>query len=332
MSKPMDLSLSTEEIRKLNSEDRMEYVSYIRILYPRAQKILKRIRYCMKANLHSADPKGIMLLGPAGAGKTTLLEIILYEFPRQLTETGTIIPVIMAMIDSPATIGSLSSRLLQALGDPRYANGTIFKRMDRTEHLIDDCKVQMVMLDELQHVVDRESKKILQTVSDAIKNLIKTKHVACVLAGLEGEAEQVVNSNPQLARLFSDPIYLGPFEWNDQKPNTILEFCTLLSEIEKKLPLRDPSKLHERHLAYRVFVATGGLMGYVMMLIREATLVALDRGQESLTIDLLAEVFDLELAKERRGLQNPFKGPLPDHKPIADRSVEPAKPKKHGRV
>ena len=237
----------------------------------------------------------------------------------------------MVTIDSPATIGSLSSRLLQALGDPRYANGTIFKRMDRAEHLIEDCRVQMVMLDELQHVVDRESKKILQTVSDAIKNLIKTKHVACVLAGLEGEAEQVVDSNPQLARLFGDPIYLRPFEWNDKKPNTIKEFCTLLSEIEKKLPLRDPSNLHENKLAYRVFVATDGLMGYVMMLIREATLVALDRGQESLTIDLLAEAFDLELAKERRGLQNPFKGPLPNYKPISDRPVKlvkPVKPKK----
>ncbi|HEY9152285.1 MAG TPA: TniB family NTP-binding protein, partial [Anaerolineales bacterium] len=197
------------------------------------------------------------------------------------------------------------------LGDPRYASGTIRTRMMRAEELIKQCESQMALIDELQHVVDRENKRVLQTVSDAIKNLIKLGHLACVLCGLQGEAEQVVDSNPQLARLFGDPVVLEPFTWDDSRPETVKEFRTLLEKVETILPIRDPSNLYKEEMAWRIFIATDGLMGYLMRLVRESTLMALDRGQESLDINLLAEVFDGQMAKARRGLQNPFLGKLP---------------------
>lgn len=306
--------MTIRQVRTLPAVRRIYYVKYLRILYPRAQRILDEFRYCMRANGVSNDPKCKLLVGPSGVGKSTLLQIILEDCPRIFTETETIVPAFIATVDSPATTGSLASRLLEGLGDPRFDKGTIANRIFRVERLITDCQTKMVMVDEIQHLVDRDSKKIMQTVTDALKNLIKSKQLVCILSGLNGEAEQVVDSNPQLARLFSDPIVLEPFKWDESKPETVKEFRTLLAEIEKLLPLRENSNLHRKELAWRIFVATDGLMAFTMTLIREATLKALEHGQEALDESLFAEVFDKELSPKRRVLQNPFVGEIPEYK------------------
>jgi hypothetical protein len=128
-----------------------------------------------------------------------------------------------------------------------------------------------------------------------------------VLVGLEGEAEQVVNVNPQLARLFGDPRVLAPFEWDEEYPTITIEpFRRLLSEIEKRLPLRQPSNLSSRDTAKRCFVASGGTLSYLMALLRRATFLALTSGREGLDHELLSEAFKQRLAGARRGIANPF--------------------------
>jgi TniB protein len=171
--------------------------------------------------------------------------------------------------------------------------------------------VELLILDELQHFVDRDSQKVLQTVSNWLKTLVKETKVACVLVGLEGEAEQVVDANPQLARLFGDPYILAPFTWDEGCPATIQEFRTFLSQLERLLPLNQPSHLADREKAWRCFVACEGVIGYLMALIRRATYLALTQGREHLDHVLLAEAFAQRLAGERRGIPNPFTGDLP---------------------
>ena len=168
-----------------------------------------------------------------------------------------------------------------------------------------------LILDELQHFVDRDSQKVLQTVSNWLKTLVKETKVACVLVGLEGEAEQVVDANPQLARLFGDPFVLAPFTWDEGCPATIQDFRTFLSQLERLLPLNEPSHLADRETAWRCFVACEGIIGYLMALIRRATYLALSQGNERLDHVLLAQAFTQRLAGLRRSIPNPFTGDLP---------------------
>jgi hypothetical protein len=155
---------------------------------------------------------------------------------------------------------------------------------------------------------------------------VKETKVACVLVGLEGEAEQVVDANLQLARLFGDPYILAPFTWDEGCPETIQEFRTFLSQLERLLPLNEPSHLADRETSWRCFVACEGIIGYLMALIRRATYLALTQGRERLDHVLLAQAFTQRLAGARRGIPNPFIGDLP----VRGRRPPPAAQGKQG--
>jgi hypothetical protein len=210
--------------------------------------------------------------------------------------------------------------MLNALGDPRAGQGTTGGMSYRLMSYIQDCGVELLILDELQHFVDRDSLKVLKTVSTWLKTVIKETRVACVLVGLEGEAECVVDTDDQLGRLFGDPLVLSPFTWNEAEEETVREFRDLLAQIEAGLPLREPSNLASPELAWRCFVASDGLISYLMALIRRAAFLALEQGLEHLDQPLLARAFDQRLAGGRRHLPNPFLGDLPPYIPIAERT------------
>jgi hypothetical protein len=328
--------LSREAILALPGRQRLPYVEQIRVIYPRWNTILDDIARCHERQPYAAEPPCLLLIGPTGAGKSTLLASYAQRHPRTITARSMSIPVLCATIPAKATIKSLLTELLDSLGDPRAASGTIDGMTLRLKGFISDCGVQVFILDELQHFVDQESQKILLNVSNWLKRLIKETTVACVLVGLSGEAEQVVNANPQLARLFPDPHVLTPFTWNEAHPETVKEFRTFLAQLEAMLPLREPSQLAARDRAWCCFVAGDGVTAYLMALIRQATEDALLTGREHLDDVLLAQAFRKRLAGERRGIPNPFEGepPLPkrsDAPPTSSPSGQPVTGRR-GRV
>ncbi|MDQ5826637.1 MAG: TniB family NTP-binding protein [Chloroflexota bacterium] len=296
-----------EEIRALPPLERLVWVEHVRVAYPRWKLIQDEITRCHQMNTMAAEPQCMLVTGPTGAGKTTLIETYVRRYPPEFTESGTHRPVVMATIPSPATIGNLTTSLLYALGDPLAGRGTIGAQTHRVMSYFRDCGTQLLILDELQHFVDRDSAKVLQNASNWLKTLIKETKVACVLVGLEGEAEQVVDINPQLARLFGDPYVLTPFRWDPDDPRTMDEFRRLMYEIEIRLPLNEPSDLSSLDTAARCYAASNGTISYLMALVRRATHLALLGGHERLDHTLLAQAFDQRLAGSRRAVQNPFR-------------------------
>ena len=296
---------------RLPAEERAELVERVRVLYPRWKGIERAISRCHEMSSFAAEPQCLLVVGPTGVGKTTLAASYALRYPRIETETGVEMPVLHATIPTAATIKDLSEELLSALGDPRASLGTTGQKTRRLSGFLRDCGTRLLILDETQHFVDRDSQRVLLNASNWLKILVKETGVACVLVGLEGEAESVVNTNPQLARLFGDPLVLAPFEWDEERPETVEEVRTFLEHLERLLPLREPSHLAGRDIARRIFVASDGLMSHVMALVRGAAHLALARGSERLDMDLLAAAFDHRLAGRRRGVTNPFQGELP---------------------
>jgi hypothetical protein len=307
--------LNRADILRLPGPQRLPYVQQMRVIYPRWQTIIAGIRDCHIENPTAAEPQCHLLVGPTGAGKTTLISSYVDQHPSVITETGMIKPILVATIPAPATVKNLVIALLDALGDPRATRGTVGGMTIRLKQFMADCQVELLVLDELQHFVDRDSQEVLRTVSDWLKTLIKDTKVACVLVGLNGEAEQVVGANQQLARLFGDPFILSPFEWKENQTETIDEFRTFVKQLELLLPLRAPSNLADRERAWRCFVASQGLVSYLMALIRRAAHLALTTGRECIDDVLLAQAFTQRLAGERRGIPNPFVGDSPEFVP-----------------
>jgi hypothetical protein len=300
------------EIVQLPAVQRIPYVDLVRVRHPRWIHLYHKIERVHVRNATAAEPECLLIVGPTGSGKSTLIKSYAQQFPISDTGVGIHAPVLFTGILSPATIKSLAQRLLTTLGDPAADKGSVATQSLRLRAFFDDCGVELLILDELQHFVDRDSLRVLHDVSNWLKDLIKDTGVACVLVGLQGEAELVLQANTQLHGLFRPPAMLDPFAWDKASPGTIREFRTLLAELDRLLPLRDRSGLAERDLAWRCFVASRGNMRLLMGVIRWATIFALELGQERLDEDLLAEAFDERVEGFWPGVANPFRGPTPD--------------------
>ena len=291
---------------------RLSRLMSIRITYPRWQRIMDEIGRCHELFGVAAEPQCLLLVGPTGAGKSTLVASYAQRFPPLVSETGTGHPVLRATIPVPATIKSLATTLLTALGDPRAAYGTVSALTARLIYFVQDCGVELLILDEVQHFRDRDNHRVLENASNWLKTLIKETGVSCVLVGLQSEAEEVVRLNQQLARLFGDPLPLLPFRWDAGEPETVQEFRTFLGLLEGALPLAQPSGLADYDTAHCLYAASEGIVAYLMELVRRATYLAVVQERDRLDAALLGVAFAQRLAGARRGIPNPFPTPGSD--------------------
>jgi hypothetical protein len=104
---------------------------------------------------------------------------------------------------------------------------------------------------------------------------------------------------------------LRPFTWDESAPETVQEFRTFLGLLEGVLPLAAPSGLAEYATAQRLYLASEGIVAYLMELVRRATYLAVAQGRDHLDTALLAAAFDQRLAGVRRGIANPFAADVP---------------------
>nr|WP_268887449.1 TniB family NTP-binding protein [Ktedonobacter robiniae] len=98
----------------------------------------------------------------------------------------------------------------------------------------------MIFVDEFQHILDRDTLRVLNAVTDFLKDIINQSNIPMILIGQKGEAEPILQTNPQLSRRVGTPRYMTPFPWDRSQSKTTAEFRTLMESIDLELPL-DPS-------------------------------------------------------------------------------------------
>lgn len=301
-----------DDYRRMSAEGRIRLVEQIYISYPRLEAVIKKIEHCHRHSKLSAEPECLLITGETGAGKTTLYKRYEQRFPRRVTEDGTIVPVLSVSIPVPATVKSMVTTLLVVLGDPAAEKGTVVNQTLRLKRLLEGCGVDLIILDEFQHFIDKDSKKILQNVSDWLKDLLNEAGIPVVLIGMPN-SEEILEANKQLKRRFAARESLDPFGWGDT-PGEQLEFRKFLKVLDGRLPLLERSQLADTDTAYLIYCATGGMVASVMKLVRRATAIAIERGSEKLSLEILGQAYDERLAADDPERDNPFPSDAGDQK------------------
>lgn len=235
------------------------------ISYPRFQELHKIIEECLKISEEAREPLCMCLEGLSGVGKSTLVQTYASLFPRLETETGSKIPIFYMETPSPVTVKAMAAEMLARLGDPGAQRETLWSMNHRLVNFIRDCEVRLVILDDFHHLIDSETKRILETVSDWLKVLIKNTGVPFLVVGIDGEVQRILKANTQLNRLFIRET-LSPFQWDPTQPHTIDEFLGLMTFLEEKFHLHFAKTLISEELFYRIHYATDGLMAHIMRL------------------------------------------------------------------
>lgn len=186
--------------------------------------------------------------------------------------------------------------------------GTLDAMTMRLVKFIKECGVELIILDEFQHFIDKDKKnKVLLTVSDWLKNLINWTKKPIILVGMP-ESVRVLTENDQLARRFSAKERLMPFEWRGDAKT---EFVKFLKEVSKQIPLQANEDLYSLDTAQRMFWATEGRAALVMKIVKMAARRAITDGRPSLSMSDFAEAYAEEIAAGADDEINPFEGAAP---------------------
>jgi len=276
------------------------------IRYPRFRMLHNDIRECQEMSQLANEPQCMSLEGVTGAGKSTLVRDYVALFPRIEQVDGTRIPIFYAETPSPVTVKGMAATLLARLGDPAAYHGTLWSMNFRLIHLMIDCQVELVILDDFHHLIDKETNRILEQVSDWLKVLIKETGIPFLVVGIEGKVERILETNAQLSRLFALRQTLEPFRCDPADENSVREFARFVQYAEQVIGIPLPVILPRLELLHRLHYATDGVVGNLMNLLRYAAWLARQDNQEAITLPVLAVAFDKRLAKHVKKKGNPF--------------------------
>ncbi|MCM3410215.1 TniB family NTP-binding protein [Metabacillus litoralis] len=289
---------SIDEVKK-----RREHVKSIIVEHPRYSYILEKVKEMHFYSKGSVQADSLFLSGRTGVGKTTLLEGYRDSFDRYIKDGYTIVPVLYNKVPVGATPKSVASSLLRSLGDPAYDKGTENSQTARLLHFIKTCQVEMIIIDEFQHLIDRETKHVLNKASDWVKSFCDDAGVPIILCGMP-ESKKIFAHNDQLDRRFTEKIEMIGFKYSTKEEQ--IEFRTFLKSIDEQLPFCNSSYLASKKMSDKIFYATNGVPYYVNKILLEATTLAAKSGDDSIDENHLYEAFNMIKVANRPFVSNPF--------------------------
>lgn len=264
---------------------RVAHVKSIVVMHPgfiEALEELKEIHQLSNESFGSGiAPDQLCLLGPTGAGKTTVVESYVAKCPRIQLKERTVIPVLHVRVPQRArSPKELASKILRVMGDPLFDSGTEGNMTQRIKNFVEKCSIEMIILDEFQHLIDRDTDHVLATASDWLKNFIEEINIPVVLCGLP-DSERVFEHNEQLDGRYPNRVYISPFGFNSRDEQK--EFRKFLMGIDRDLPFCNLSNLADPSIAGKIYYFSFGVPRYVMDLIKQAAKFSFRRGHDQIT-------------------------------------------------
>lgn len=270
----------------------------------------RRARQCIEyVREGGQEPVCLALVGESRTGKSRCIEGIMREYPMARTASGIVAPVVAIRVPPKPTVKSLVEQFLVKLGDPGWHKGTEMDKTARFIRLARECEVDALALDEFHHFYDKASHKVQHHVADWMKNIVSDTNVALIAIGLRS-LQSVIDQNEQLAGRFSAPVEMPRFNWSD--PELREEWVGILAGFDEILGVHfDLPALSDELMAFRVYCATGGLIGYLTNILRQAVWNAIDSSKHSIGLSELEAayrqaIYALEERKISRNELTPF--------------------------
>lgn len=295
----MSTKLKAQDAHNQNANQRS--LETILIKHPTWEASYREISRVHQYARNGVGGMSVMILGESGAGKTSLLDHYQAAYPDIEHQDRTQIRVLR--IDAPAkpTEMTLSQATLTALGDP-FSNAkiTATEKTERVIKLLNAAGVELIMLDELQHVLN--SPKGEDESITWIKTLMNRTNKSFVIAGLPS-CRQLVQKHTQLRKRLSGQIMLSPFSVESRDGRSL--YAGVWNQLDKCMPFEYAAVDMGQFLVRKHF-ATAGSIGYMKKLAIRLRDVVAERGGGQVTIEDWKEAFRREIWVNAPDLLNPF--------------------------
>ena len=307
--------LDPRQWRTMTDYERYSHLDCLQIAHPRLKALIREVDSCASftPQVHPGTPQCLAILGETGVGKTTFIQSWIQTATQRLSLSSTEVPVIPYVyfaLPSPASSKGILASCLSALGDPHPAQGEEWVMMERLVRASRASSVRLLIVDEFQHLLNRETQRVRHACVELLEHIIKQTKIPAVFVGSQWETEAILRASTHLEQLVGAPRILRPFEWDRNRPETLLEFRALMRAIDHHLPF-DPSGLEEEEMAYGFFLSSDGILGWIMKLITYAAREAIAMQAATLSRSLFAAAYEACIAHTTMGVgkMNPFAMP-----------------------
>lgn len=268
------------------------------IQHDQTLEALDEISNFHEVNRSTTVPTFMVLMGETGTGKSSIVARYLEQF--EISEVRK--QVLYVIVPEKCSKKDLVHNILVALGDPKADQGTRGNMQTRLPLYTKALGVEMIILDEFQHLIERRNNTIREEVADWVKTQGDILGIPFLLVGLP-EIESILSVNKQLARRVSkkQPIEKFSIATDEERK----KFGLLLYFIDRQLPFAERSDLLMPAVMQALLSATGGLIGYIMRLVRRGVELALLKNADALLQSHLADAYQ-ELGGPEHLDSNPF--------------------------
>lgn len=268
------------------------------------EAIFQEIERCRQMTQRTGEAHCLSLEGPTGAGKTRLAQAYAAQYPAYETEDRSVCPVFYIDVPAQITVKGLSEHLLQRLHDPFLRGYVRQTDLDyRLDGLIQSCVTHLVILDDFHHLLNTDTVRRRDAVSDWLKVRIKNTRIPFLVISIEQRVQEILDYNPQLSRLFAARRQLEPFPYdqtNAQFIEQLTEFDFFVRRAEYVTGAHLTEELPRDVLLAMLHNATNGVVGNVMNLLTYAAILAEEETMSTVNLNLLSRAFDSRMKDHLR--------------------------------
>lgn len=243
------------------------------------------IKNCHKTS--GNNPKSMLLTGLSGAGKSTSISLYLRGFEVTETADRNRIPVLYCSLKPRCTVKTMLSVLLKACGCGAATQGTEIALFNRLCNYIDKLGVELIIIDEIHHVLPEHTHRRTQEAADLLKSLVDETRVPLILVGLPHSTRLLTDvrkgdtSEDQLRRRFRKTVQINVAQYGT------LGWENLMKAYQQLIGV-PCINLTSSEMMLRMFIATEGLPGRISNLFEE-------------TLELLSDDEQIKLATLAKG-------------------------------
>lgn len=232
--------------------------------------------------------RGVRYLHPSGAGKSTCAKILTQHIDKQYGNDPTRKSVLHVTLSTTGTPRSRASSILDALGDGYSTTGDAELLLKRVRQAIHDFKVELLIIDELNHI---KGKGLATDAANTIKNILTLGWAPVVLMGTT-DAEPLIKSNRELKVRCQSQVFLRPYDPGDDLD--IKHWGVLLDRIDEEMAKRKiiMHTIGLKSVARELCVASNGLVGEFHGIMLAALEAALSAGEPSVSHGRLIAAID----------------------------------------
>jgi type II secretory pathway predicted ATPase ExeA len=259
--------------------------------YTRAKQLLAKLDDLLTHPKTHRMPN-LLIVGETNAGKTMLANRFVQLHPADDNPDGdaAIVPVLAIQAPPGPDESRFYNTILEALFAPYNPRERVAQKQVQVLRILKRISLRMLIIDEVHNVLTGPVTKQRQFLN-VLKYLGNDLQIPLVGLGTK-EALRAVQADPQLASRF-EPAALP--RWRLDR-----DFQMLLASFEQVLPLREPSRLADKHLARKLLALSEGSLGELSALLTNAAVYAVQSGAERIDQKVLAAVDWVPPSERRR--------------------------------